>query len=120
LPGIDGAHEKGGVEGEIGRFRRRHLTPVPQAGSLAALNEAMAAADIADDARRIAARVETVGAAAARELPLLRPLPDAPFDVARSLSCRVDAKARISRAPVLLLGARPPRRSPGRGPTRRG
>jgi transposase len=28
-PGRDGAHEKGGVEGEIGRFRRRHLVPVP-------------------------------------------------------------------------------------------
>jgi transposase len=34
LPGIDGAHEKGGVEGEIGRFRRRHLVPVPQVESL--------------------------------------------------------------------------------------
>ena len=33
-PGIEGAHEKGGVEGEIGRFRRRHLTPVPTAASL--------------------------------------------------------------------------------------
>ena len=30
LPGIEGAHEKGGVEGEIGRFRRRHLVPVPK------------------------------------------------------------------------------------------
>ncbi len=29
-PGIEGAHEKGGVEGEVGRFRRRHLVPVPQ------------------------------------------------------------------------------------------
>src|SRR6266571_5214787 len=29
IPGKDGAHEKGGVEGEIGRFRRRHLVPVP-------------------------------------------------------------------------------------------
>ena len=28
IPGKDGAHEKGGVEGEIGRFRRRHLVPV--------------------------------------------------------------------------------------------
>ena len=74
-PGIDGAHEKGGVEGEIGRFRRRHLTPVPHVGSLAALNAALAAADARDDARRIAARTETVGQAAARELPLLRPLP---------------------------------------------
>jgi hypothetical protein len=27
LPGIEGAHEKGGVEGEVGRFRRTHLTP---------------------------------------------------------------------------------------------
>ena len=95
LPGKDGAHEKGGVEGEIGRFRRRHLTPVPHVGSLAALNEALAAADARDDARRIGARAETVGAAAARELPLLRPLPGEPFDVAATLSCRVDAKARI-------------------------
>lgn len=94
-PGIDGAHEKGGVEGEIGRFRRRHLTPVPHAASLAALNEAMAAADALDDARRIAARVETVGQAAARERPALRPLPVGVFDVSAPLSCRVDAKARI-------------------------
>jgi transposase len=26
-PGIQGAHEKGGVEGEVGRFRRNHLVP---------------------------------------------------------------------------------------------
>ena len=95
LPGIQGAHEKGGVEGEIGRFRRRHLTPVPHADSLAALNEAMADADTVDDARRIAARVETVGQAAARELSALRPLPVGVFDVSAPLSCRVDAKARI-------------------------
>lgn len=95
LPGKDGAHEKGGVEGEIGRFRRRHLTPIPHVGSLAALNEALAAADARDDTRRIGARAETVGAAAMRELPLLRPLPSEPFDVAAVLSCRVDAKARV-------------------------
>ncbi len=95
LPGIEGAHEKGGVEGEIGRFRRRHLTPVPHVGSLAALNDAFAAADRRDDARRIGARAETVGAAAARELPLLRALPVEAFDVSATLSCRVDAKARV-------------------------
>ena len=95
MPGIEGAHEKGGVEGEIGRFRRRHLTPVPHVGSLAALNAALAAADGRDDARRIGARAESVGAAGARELPLLRPLPEEAFDVAARLSCRVDAKARV-------------------------
>lgn len=95
IPGIEGAHEKGGVEGEIGRFRRRHLTPVPHVPSLAALNEAIAAGDARDEGRRIGARAETVGAAAARETPLLRPLPDTGFDVALTLSCRVDAKARV-------------------------
>ncbi len=95
IPGLDGAHEKGGVEGEIGRFRRRHLTPVPHVGSLAALNAALAAADRRDDARRIGSRAETVGAAAERELPLLRPLPGEVFDVSASLSCRVDTKARV-------------------------
>jgi transposase len=29
IPGIGGAHEKGGVEHEGGRFRRNHLVPVP-------------------------------------------------------------------------------------------
>ena len=52
VPGVEGAHERGGVEGEIGRFRRRHLTPIPHVGSLEALNAALAAAR--DDARRIA------------------------------------------------------------------
>jgi transposase len=28
-PGLAGAHEKGGVEGQIGWFRRNHLVPVP-------------------------------------------------------------------------------------------
>ena len=51
----------GRVAEEIGRFRRRHLTPMPHVGSLAALNEALAAADARDDARRIPGRTETVG-----------------------------------------------------------
>ncbi|WP_210590690.1 hypothetical protein [Streptomyces sp. GESEQ-35] len=28
-PGLRGAHEKGGVEGQVGYFRRNYLTPVP-------------------------------------------------------------------------------------------
>ena len=95
VPGIDGAHEKGGVEGGIGLFRRRHLTLMPHVGSLEASNLALAAADARDDARRIGGRAETVGEAAARELRLLAPLPAERFDVALRLPCRVDAKARI-------------------------
>ena len=37
-PGLEGAHEKGGVEGEVGRYRRNHLVPVPQLRDLAELN----------------------------------------------------------------------------------
>ena len=28
-PGLAGSHEKGGVEGEVGRFRRTWLSPMP-------------------------------------------------------------------------------------------
>lgn len=111
-PGVAGAHEKGGVEGEIGRFRRSHLTPVPTAGSLAELNVMLDAADAGDDHRRIAARVETVGQAAAREAVGLNPLPGNAFDESIALSCRVDAKARICvrqsyySVPVGLAGRR--------------
>ena len=38
-PGLEGAHEKGGVEGAVGWFRRNHLTPMPEVDSLDELNE---------------------------------------------------------------------------------
>ncbi len=95
-PGPGGAHEKGGVEGEVGRFRRRHLVPVPHVGSLAELNALLEAADRADDARHISGRLQTVGQAAETERPSLRPLPAEPFDSAVPLRAKADRKARIS------------------------
>lgn len=95
-PGKDGAHEKGGVEGEVGRFRRRHLVPVPNVASLAELNALLAAGDVADDERVITGRPVTVAAAFAAELPRLAPLPVEPFDAARLLHARVDSRARVS------------------------
>jgi transposase len=52
-PGIDGAHEKGGVEGQIGWFRRNHLVPVPEVPSIQALNAMIDDWDAGDEARRI-------------------------------------------------------------------
>ncbi|MGH9092897.1 MAG: Mu transposase domain-containing protein, partial [Acidimicrobiales bacterium] len=95
-PGIEGAHEKGGVEGEIGRFRRRHLVPVPTVASLAALNELIAAADRLDDDRVITGRPITIGAAFAAEAPTLMELPTEAFDCARLLNARVDNRSRVS------------------------
>jgi transposase len=95
MPGKDGAHEKGGVEGEIGRFRRRHLVPVPSVASLAALNQLIAAADMLDDGRVITGRPLTIAAAFAAEQPAMLPLPAEMFDPARLLQARVDGRARI-------------------------
>jgi transposase len=95
-PGIKGAHEKGGVEGEVGRFRRRHLVPVPRVESLAELNALLEAADRTDDARHIGSRLVTVGEAAVAEQAALRPLPAEPFDPAVVLHPKADRKARIA------------------------
>jgi transposase len=111
-PGEEGAHEKGGVEGEIGRFRRRWLVPVPKAGSLAELNARLAEADEADDARHIAYRAATVGEDFAAERPLLLPLPADRFDTAATVWARTDRYARISvgkcrySVPARLIGSR--------------
>ena len=43
-------HEREGWKA-IGRFRRRHLVPVPDVASLAELNRFIAAADLLDDTR---------------------------------------------------------------------
>jgi transposase len=95
LPGKDGAHEKGGVEGEVGRFRRRHMVPMPRVQSLAELNELIVAADLADDHRRINGRFLTVGEHFAIEAHELRPLPAEAFDARRSSNNRVDPKTRV-------------------------
>lgn len=111
-PGIKGAHEKGGVEGEVGRFRRRHLVPVPKVTSLAELNERLAAAAILDDERRIGNRRVTVGEHFAFEAEALRRLPAEAFEISAVSSHRVDRKSRVSvrgclySAPARLVGRR--------------
>lgn len=94
-PGIEGAHEKGGVEGEVGRFRRNHLSPMPVVGSLAELNEKIKAWDEADDRRRISNRLRNVGADFLTEKPLLSPLPVEVFDPGLVLTPRVDRSSMI-------------------------
>jgi transposase len=95
-PGLAGAHEKGGVEGEVGRLRRNHLVPVPQVGSIAQLNALLADACEQDLGRRIAGRSATVADQHQVERPRLRALPSEPFDAAETASVRVDAKALVT------------------------
>ena len=95
-PGIAGAHEKGGVEGDVGRFRRQHLVPMPVVDSLDELNEKVAAWDAQDDKRRIGSRIRAVGEDFANEREHLAPLPDESFDPGRVLNPRVDRSAMIT------------------------
>ncbi len=116
-PGIEGAHEKGVVEGEVGRFRRRHLVPVPRVGNLAELNALLEAADRLDDQRHIAGRLATVGQIAEAERSALRPPPAARRPV-RS-DCSVASQGRPQSAGLgarlALLGASRVCGSLGRG-----
>lgn len=108
-PGIEGAHEKGGVEGEVGRLRRNHLVPVPSVGSIGQLNRLLVDACECDLSRRIAGRPVTVAEQLAAERPLLRVLP-APFDATETATVQVDSKALVTirqnrySVPVALAG----------------
>jgi len=98
-PGIDGAHEKGGVEGDIGWFRRNHLTPVPAFDTLADLNAFLERCDTADDQRWVTGRGPGAGdrvhALAALERSALWMLPAERFAAVTRLTARVDTKSRV-------------------------
>ncbi len=119
-PGIEGAHEKGGVEGEVGRFRRNHLVPVPAVGSLAELNVTGLAADGPPHWRIGDEQGMTVGQAWALERPLLRALPGEPYDASRAGAQdprQVGARASPAIALHEVVGcaaAKSPRRPPRR------
>jgi hypothetical protein len=95
-PGEDGAHEKGGVEHEGGRFRRKHLVPPPAVESLAELNERLAAIDVAEDARHIHGRPTSIGFDFEAERGLLRPLPADDFDCGIDLMPTVARNSRVT------------------------
>lgn len=111
-PGIEGAHEKGGVEGQIGYFRRNHFVPVPEVGSLAELNELVEQWDRHDGRRRIGSRARTVDEYFEDECPRLLPLPEDPFETGRVFTPRVDRYGQIAvrtnrySVPVRLIGKR--------------
>jgi hypothetical protein len=93
LSGQQGAHEKGGVEGEVGRFRRRHLVPVPEVDSLQQLNELLEEACWKDLERTITGHSGTVGERLDMERRLLNTLPREPHDTTEHATPRVDSKA---------------------------
>lgn len=87
--------EKGGVEGEVGTFRRNHLVPVPEAADLEAFNRKLLADCIADQSRQIGDRPAPVGALLVQERGALLGLPPEGFDLAVTHAGLVDAKGCV-------------------------
>ncbi|WP_438874440.1 Mu transposase domain-containing protein, partial [Streptomyces griseoloalbus] len=96
MPGEDGAHEKGGVEQEGGRFRRTHLVPVPEVASLEELNEKIAHIDVAEDDRILHGRLTSIGFNFVTETDSLAPLPFEDFECGITLTPKVDRTSRIT------------------------
>jgi hypothetical protein len=88
-------HEKGGVEGEVGAFRRNHLVPVPQVANLDALNTLLLNACKEDRARIIGDRPSAVGPLLEEERMHLLPLPRQHFDIAENHEGSVDGKGCV-------------------------
>lgn len=88
-------HEKGGVEGEVGRFRRNHLVPVPQFDSLEALNIWLLEECLRDEQRIIEGRELSVAAGLVFERAALLPKPPNSFDLAEECFALVDAKGCV-------------------------
>jgi transposase len=88
-------NEKGGVEGEVGYFRRNHLVPIPRVQELEELNELLLAGCRADELRRIAGKPQTVGEAMRIEREHLLPLTTEGFELAETSFPVVDGKGCV-------------------------
>lgn len=89
-------NEKGGVEGELGRFRRNWLVPVPEALSLASLNEWLVAGCMANRSRTISGHSETIGENRLKETPHLAVLAAEGFPIDETIyPLIVDGKGRV-------------------------
>jgi hypothetical protein len=89
-------HEKGGVEGDGGYFRRNHLVPVPRVADLDALNAMLLTACRADEARVLDGRSETIGAAMAVERGHLLPCAVEGLDLAETVFPVVDKQSCVT------------------------
>jgi transposase len=90
------AHEKGGVEGEGGYFRRNHFVPMPQVRDLADLNRQLLENCREDGERRIGNRSETTGTLMIRERDSLRPLPQQGMDLTEVSFPTVDSAGCVT------------------------
>ena len=88
-------NEKGGVENELGWYRRNFLVPVPEAGDWAGLNALLLEKCRASQQHTISGRMMTIAAAMAQERPHLLPMAEEPFALEEILYPVVDGKGCV-------------------------
>ena len=88
-------NEKGGVENELGWYRRNFLVPVPEAGDLAGLNSLLLERCRASQQHTISGRKMTIGAAMEQERPHLLPMAGEQFALEEILFPVVDGKGCV-------------------------
>jgi transposase len=89
-------NEKGGVEGELGWFRRNFLVPVPEAANLEAFNEQLQAICAGNRSRTISGKSLEVGQASQQERSVLLPLAEEGFPLCEILyPLMVDGRGRV-------------------------
>ena len=93
--GVAGAHEKGGVEGGQGHFRRNHLVPIPECEDHRDLDRMLLEACRRDDRRTTIGQDRAKIELWAEEVVRMRPLPGEPFATVEYVDgIRVDEKSR--------------------------
>ncbi|MBU4257596.1 IS21 family transposase [Patescibacteria group bacterium] len=88
-------HEKGGVEGLVGFARRNYMVPVPEAESLAELNEKVLKQCLIYGNHKMDGRELKVNDLYEEEKKHLLPLPDAVFSNVQTHDCRADKYATV-------------------------
>ena len=88
-------HEKGGVEGENGWFRRNVLVPVPKAANLGSFNQWLEEQCQQAGQRRITGREESIAEAQQQERATLKPLVEGSFDAGIRTQVQVDTKGCV-------------------------
>ncbi len=94
-PGIEGAHEKGGVENGVGFARRNWMVPVPEFETLDELNAYLLDKCRTDDDRVVAGQSGAICDAWRKETEFLLTVPAKPFDPAVQETGMVDSYCTV-------------------------
>jgi len=90
------AHEKGGVENDVGYVRRNFLVPVPRTESWEALNQQLLESCLRDSNRRLQGQPDTIAAMWQQERACLLPLPGHDYPACSSRPVKANSYSLVT------------------------